>query len=237
MLRLFGLYKLSQWLVENEHNTKLRDAILVALAFGALAVFLDVLVLVRPGTESYVPFLTVCGVVALPGAVLLVVRLVRPFRGRDAITPTRCKFCGREASVTPVRYLAVTGALIVFFLRERAGFACKRCNLRQFAIMTGFNLLLGWASVFSLFIFQGFLLHNVLFLLRSLGGGSDVAYARKQAFRILDEQREYAKSLVATKEDDDVVYVLQKQTDLPNALVADYVRTLRREAGGQAGVR
>ncbi len=232
MLRFLGLYRFAQWLVENEHNKKLTNAVAVALALGALALFIDVLVIADPADEFYVPALVATGVLALPGVIVLLFRLVRPFRGRGAISPARCTFCGRERAVRPVRYLAVTGALVVFFLRERAGFACSRCNLRQFAVMTGLNVLLGWAGVFSLFIFQGFLLHNVLFVLRSISGGSDTVYARRQAFLILDEHRAYARSLVETKDDEDVIHVLQQRTALPLAVVADYVRTLRRECPG-----
>jgi hypothetical protein len=89
--------------------------------------------------------------------------------------------------------------------------------------MTLHTLVLGWWSLFSVFITPGFLVNNLAFLIRSQLGASGRGHARG----LLDDRREYALNLLATKDQQTVVDVLSRDTGLPAAEVVEWVKTIQ----------
>ena len=162
----------------------------------------------------------------LIGLIVLAVRLIRPFRKAEARAPSRCQLCGESAATTPVRYLQLTGAVVVMFMSELPVFACRGCSMAAFLRMTLHTTALGWWGLFSFIITPGYLLNNFLFLLRSLLTSGQRGHAR----RLLDERREYALNLIATKDEATVVDVLRRDTGLPTDVVSRYLQELRKSA-------
>jgi hypothetical protein len=101
--------------------------------------------------------------------------------------------------------------------------SCRSCALHDFARMTGWTLLLGWWGFISFFINWGFLCFNVLSTLWALTVPGVVAVAR----HALDEHREYALNLLATRDLDTVVDVLAKTTGAPHVDVIEWLHSLR----------
>ena len=165
----------------------------------------------------------------LPCAGYLLWRLVWPFRGREAVPPSFCPMCGRTVATSPVRYVQLTGLVVIMHMRELPAFLCRRCSFRAFTRMTVHTLVLGWWGIASLFVTPGFVLSNLLFLARSQFAGGNRGHAR----RLLDERRDYTANLVASKDDATVVEVLVRDTGLPAEVVAEYVRGIRAAASSR----
>ena len=109
-------------------------------------------------------FIIVVLIAAPPGLVVLLVRLIRPRPHGPATLD--CPVCSARRPTSPVRYLQATGFIVVAFLKEWHTFACRRCSARAFARISLVSLL-GLGSVTSALLLPGFLLNNLLFLLRS----------------------------------------------------------------------
>jgi hypothetical protein len=243
-MNFFAWYRLHKWAKANEHNTNLHRQIAVSLALGLIGVFLFALLAIgdtgdvariagksssgqdRQLVEALV---WAAGVFALPGFGVIIWHVVRPLQGPAAIPTGECAVCKRNAPTTPVRFISVIGVFAWYYLAERAGFLCRSCLWRQFAIKTGTTLVLGWFSLFSLFITPGVVIHNVVLAIRGLVIGTRSSrYARKQAFDVLDKRRDYARAIVATKPSDVAIAVLEDVSGIPKAFVADYIEELRQ---------
>jgi hypothetical protein len=246
MLNLFGWYRLYKWAKETDDNDKVHELFAVAMALGLIGVFLFAFLVVhddpanaaataaaassaRHERDLIHAFAWAAAAFSLPGFGLIVYRLVRPLQGRAAIPSGCCTFCKRQAATTPIRFVSVTGALVWFFISERAGFACRRCTWQHFLVTTVTTGVLGWWSLFSLFVTPGVVIHNVLLAARALVVGSrPSAYAQRQAFLILDERRDYARAIVASKDPEDAVEVLAETSGVPALFVAAYIDELQR---------
>lgn len=164
------------------------------------------------------------GLLLFFGVVAGVVLLVRLARAKGAVhTPMGCQRCGARVPATGVRFFRNTGMLIMFRWETLAGQSCRACALRDFAGMTLWTLALGWWGLISFFLNWVFLLVNVLSLLSALTLPGAVAVAK----RSLEEHREYALNLLATKDFDTVVDVLAKTTGAPHVDVIDWLQSLR----------
>ncbi len=159
---------------------------------------------------------------ALPSAAHLVWRVVRPFKGAEAKAPGACALCGQRGPTSPVRYVQLTGLVILMLMRELPAHACRRCSRDAFLKMTLHTLALGWWGLFPIFVNPGFVANNLLFLLRSqlLGGAAGYARAR------LDERREWIKALRDTKDEATVVSVVSADLGVSADEVTAYLRSL-----------
>lgn len=143
--------------------------------------------------------------------------------GRDALT---CPLCHGPGPLVPVRYLKMTGMIVMMSYGEHAGFMCRECSQRVFRATTGHNLVFGWWGLFSFFINIGFIVNNLMFSLRA----PDPAMKPEKAhLRLLEGHREYALNLLATKDDETVIEVISKQAGVPEDAARSFVATLRAE--------
>ncbi|MGE0870531.1 MAG: hypothetical protein AB7P03_18345 [Kofleriaceae bacterium] len=132
-----------------------------SLAFGAASFGLAILAALD--AESRKPFYVVLPFLVLPGLIVLLTRLLR----RASPPAARCSICRAPASVSEVRYLQHTGAIVMMFMTETPANACRVCSRKLFGRTTLHTVLLGWWGLASLFITPGVLLNNLLFLARS----------------------------------------------------------------------
>ncbi|MEW5741209.1 MAG: hypothetical protein AB1938_19960 [Myxococcota bacterium] len=164
------------------------------------------------------------GLLLFLGLVVGVVLLLRLARVKGAIhTPMGCQRCGARVPATGVRFFRNTGMIIMFRWETLAGQSCRGCALRDFGGMTLWTLALGWWGLISFFLNWVFLFVNVASVLWALSLPGAVAVAR----RALDEHREYALNLLATKDFDTVVDVLAKTTGAQHVDVIDWLQSLR----------
>jgi hypothetical protein len=112
--------------------------------------------------------------------------------------------------------------LVMRKVRVWSGRACRRCAGKVFARTTLHNLTLGWWGTISLFVTPLFLISNLYYWTRtwSLPAAAVANRAR------LDENREYAMNLLATKDEATVIDVLARETGVDAGEVRAYVRAL-----------
>jgi hypothetical protein len=134
-----------------------------------------------------------------------------------------CEFCGAKGPVTEVVYRQNTGLVIMRQTRTWAGSACRTCSVALFRRTTLHNLFLGWWGVISLFMTPIFLAINGYYLSKTLRLPTLTAHNR----RALEGQREYAESLLASKDRATVIDVLQRQTGATDAEVQAFLDELR----------
>jgi hypothetical protein len=101
-----------------------------------------------------------------------------------------------------------TGMLVARQHRRVAGELCRGCSLGHFLKTTLHNLVLGWWGTISFLVTPFFILNNLAYGLAAATLPGTGALAR----RALDEQRDYALNLLATKDRETVVEVLVRQT-------------------------
>jgi hypothetical protein len=135
----------------------------------------------------------------------------------------RCDACGRSEPSTTVRFFKNTGMIIMFRSESAGGQLCRSCGLDVGLRMTMWTLALGWWGMISFFVNILFVANNFGNLLWALTLPSGAAIA----VRALDEHREYALNLLATKDFDDVVYVLRQTSGASTEAVKAYLESLR----------
>lgn len=170
------------------------------------------------------------GLLVFLGCVVGVVLLVRVLRARGVVqTQLGCQRCGARAPSTGVRFFRNTGMIIMFRWETLAAQSCRACAMRDFAGMTAWTLALGWWGLISFFLNWVFLFVNVMSFLWALTlPGTVTAVAR----RMLDEHRDYALNLLATKDFDTVVDVIARTSGAPHVDVIEWLHTLRQPAVG-----
>lgn len=138
-------------------------------------------------------------------------------------TDKRCHACGRSEPSTPLRFYKNTGMLVMRRSESAGGQLCRSCGLHIGLRMTLWTLALGWWGTISFFLNIGFVVNNFGNLLwaMTLPSGSAIAV------RALDEHREYALNLLATKDFDDVVYVLRQTSGASPEAVKTFLESLR----------
>jgi hypothetical protein len=137
-----------------------------------------------------------------------------------------CEFCGSRGDVEEVHYRQNTGLLIMRQSKELHGIACKQCSRDAFVRMTLHTAVFGWWGMISFCLTPIFIINNFYYFVRTLSLRTAEAAARHQ----LEDQRDYALALLATKEEEIVVEVLSKSTGAPESEVVSFVRNLRRSA-------
>ena len=166
--------------------------------------------------------------IALFAAAVGIVATLRQLRAQGAmrIRSGACEACGRYGPIEAVDYRQNTGMLYARTSRSLAGTLCRRCSTGAFLRMTGHTAVLGWWGVISCVVTPVFILNNLAYFLRSqtLPGFAAVHT------RALEEQRDYALALLATKERDVVVDVLARQTGAPPAEVSAWLVAVARNA-------
>jgi hypothetical protein len=201
-----------------------QDASLIGtmLAFGMSTLAIFVVATQHLNLENDGAFaLAVVGlpIAFLPGPIVLIARLVRGAPGHA----TRCEACGARPAAE-VRYLQVTGAVILAIMREARFVACARCSTDAYVGMTARTAILGWWSLVTPFVVPWIVLANTLAWAKSrlLSGGS------RGAARVLEDERDYARNLLRTKDVETVVEVLAAKTGVPPEEVAAWLATLPR---------
>lgn len=196
-----------------------QDASLVGtmLAFGlsTLVVVIAVAMPMDLSSDALFALAVVMGpTLALPGLIVFVARLVRRRSHRG-----RCDEC-RAPGAAEVRYLQVTGLLVLAVLKEARFEACSECSARACSATSAHTALFGWWNLLTPLVVPWVLLNNVAFFLKQrITRGA----ARTAA---LEEHREYAKNLLRTKDFDVVVEVISDTTRCDPAVVAKWLRTL-----------
>ncbi|OGQ90164.1 MAG: hypothetical protein A2289_19895 [Deltaproteobacteria bacterium RIFOXYA12_FULL_58_15] len=190
------------------------------LSYGVLGAWIAGFIAVPEHRDILWLFFPFTGLIAI---IAIAVRVIRPFKGREAIPPSQCPICGASKPTAPVRYLQLTGLVVVMLMRELSVFSCRSCSAKAFVKMTRHTLCLGWWGLISLFITPGFILNNLAFLLRGLLSGSP----RRFANHLLDKRRDYVLNMLASKDENTVVEVLQSDTGLPAQEITRYLRALR----------
>jgi hypothetical protein len=198
------------------------DFALTALAFSAPVVWLAAYVFMR-GLRSERAFWVALPVALLVAFFTLALRIARGLPHRDGRAETRCALCGESRPNAPVRYLQVTGALVVMWVRELGVFCCPRCSARAFARTTLHTAVFGPWSLLAVFIAPGALFNNVAFLVANLFGATEQAHAHA----VLETYRGYARELLETSDEATVVQALSKNTGLSTDRIARFVRELR----------
>jgi hypothetical protein len=171
------------------------------------------------------------GLAIFVATVVGIVLLVRLARARGAIeTGLGCQRCGAQVPATGVRFFRNTGMLIMFRWETLAGQSCRACALSDFARMTVWTLLLGWWGLISFFLNWVFLAVNVASLVWALTLPAAVGFAKRR----LEEHREYALNLLATKDFNTVVDVIARTSGAPQLDVIDWLHELNSSSAARS---
>jgi len=164
-------------------------------------------------------------VVFLALSVVAVVVLLRVARSLRLLRTNvgQCACCGRGAvPVTGVYYGKNTGMLVARLTRVVEGTLCRRCSLVEGGKATLHTAVLGWWGTISFFLTLLILPSNLAQLLWALSLPS----ADSLATHALEEHREYAAALLATKDRATVVDVLTRQTNASPAQVERFLASV-----------
>lgn len=137
----------------------------------------------------------------------------------------RCESCSELSSLIHATYHQNTGMIVARQHKSLEGNLCRNCSLTSFAKLTGHCLVLGWWGMISFMLNCLFIVNNVAMAMATLALPKNATLAKSA----LDEHREYALALVATKDEDTVVEVLMKQCAASEQDVRDYVRGLYKQ--------
>ncbi|MFT3838136.1 MAG: hypothetical protein QM723_14210 [Myxococcaceae bacterium] len=170
--------------------------------------------------EAYLPGVVVATALAA-GVVLL--RVARAAK----LLPTkvgRCEVCRDRRPVLRVAYSQNTGLLVMRRTEAVKGQVCRSCSLRTFVRFELHTLFLGWWGLISALVTPIDLVTHFACLLGTLGFPSFAAHGRTA----LDEHRDYARNLLATKDEATVIDVLARTTGATRDDVAQFLRTVER---------
>ncbi|MBI5542899.1 MAG: hypothetical protein HY901_03350 [Deltaproteobacteria bacterium] len=150
---------------------------------------------------------------------------IRAARG-SGLLPTRrqrCEGCGQLAPVASVRFFKNTGMVVMFRFESRSATTCRRCGSELFSAMTLHTVVFGWWGMISFFVNLAFVANNLAHFLWLQMLPTAGALARGA----LEDQREYALNLLATKDPDTVIDVLCRASGASRMEVERFVETLR----------
>lgn len=164
---------------------------------------------------------------AAAGIAILVVaialaRRIRASSGR--VQRGTCEICSVYGPVMHASYHQNTGMLVMRRHRQAHGSFCRNCHRRLYARLTGHTALLGWWGMISLVLTPLFILNNTGYFLvsQTLPEGATVA------MDLLEQKRDYALNLLATKDLVTVVEVLVRDTGATQQQVLDFVEKLKK---------
>lgn len=192
------------------------------LAFGMSSLVILIAANVRLDLENDSIFalaVVMAPIAGLPGPVVLLARLLR-----RAPRHARCSSC-RAAPAAEVRYLQVTGIVVIALLKEARLDACTRCSAQACVATTAHTAALGWWSMLTPLVVPWVLLNNLAFYLKN----RLATRGTRGAAGALEEHREYARNLLRTKETAIVVEVLAEKTGLSPADVEAWLKTIPQE--------
>ena len=118
-----------------------------ALAYGAasMAIFAAARIGLRLRDESQLPWMVLLAMGCIPALVVLTVRFARTY-GRVC---ARCDAC-REDNAVAVRYLSVTGLVVMARVNAVEARLCRRCSGEEYLRTTTHTAMFGWWSLASL---------------------------------------------------------------------------------------
>ncbi len=116
----------------------------------------------------------------------------------------------------------MTGLVIVMVMTQVGARVCRDCGVRACLHGAVLSLALGWWGLFRFFVTPGFVLHDLVMILRVLLTRLAGSYARE----VLEEEREHARRLLATKDLETVVEVLVARTELDEDEVRKFLASL-----------
>ncbi|HVE81793.1 MAG TPA: hypothetical protein VND93_03060 [Myxococcales bacterium] len=172
------------------------------------------------------PQLSALLAVALPvAAVIAVIAAIRRMRTASGrVRRGNCEACGLYAPVMQATYHQNTGMLVMRQHRRAQGAFCRRCHTSLFWKMTLHTTILGWWGTISLIVTPFFILNNVgLFL-----AAQTLPSSGRVAADLLEQKRDYALNLLATKDLVTVVEVLQRDTGASQDQVLEFVEKLKQ---------
>ncbi|MFT3709573.1 MAG: hypothetical protein QM817_18245 [Archangium sp.] len=141
-------------------------------------------------------------------------------------TAKRCDACGRSEPSTTLRFFKNTGMVIMFTWKTDGGQLCRSCGLDLFLKMTLHTVVFGWWGMISFFVNWAFLANNIGNAIWALTLPSTASLTARSS--ALDEHRDYALNLLATKDRADVIYVLRQQTGASPETIDAWLKTLSR---------
>lgn len=170
--------------------------------------------------ETYLP-----GALAFAALAALVV-LLRVARATRLVATRvgRCEVCRDRRPVLRVAYYQNTGLLVVRRTETVKGMVCRSCSVRTFVRFEVHTLFLGWWGLISALVTPIYLVTNFAYFVGTLGFPGTVAHGRTA----LDEHRDYARNLLATKDEATVIDVLARTTGASREDVALFLRTVDR---------
>lgn len=115
-----------------------------------------------------------------------------------------------------------TGMLVMRQTREWAGCACRACGKSLFYKTSLHTLILGWWGTISMILTPIILVMNVWNVIRVLRLPTAVQVARSA----LEDQEEYARNLLRTKDRATVVSVLAQSSGAPVGEVESFLDRL-----------
>jgi hypothetical protein len=160
-------------------------------------------------------------------AVVVTIALIRRLRASSGkVRREACEVCGGYGPVMHTTYHQNTGMLVMRQHRQAEGSFCRRCHVRLYLRLTLHTFFLGWWGTLSLVLTPVFILMNTARFLvsQTLPGSAKVAHD------LLEQKREYALNLLATKDLVTVVEVLVKDTGASQEQVLDWVEQLKKTA-------
>jgi hypothetical protein len=165
---------------------------------------------------------TLAGSVAVLVAVIALVRRARASSGR--VRRGACEACGAYGALMAGSYHQNTGMLVMRQHRQAKGSFCRTCHFRFYWRMTLHTAVLGWWGTISLVLAPLFILNNTGHFLvsQTLPGNAEVAND------LLEQKREYARNLLATKDLVTVVEVLVRDTGATQEQVLEFVEDLKK---------
>jgi hypothetical protein len=168
----------------------------------------------------------VLGVLVLGGG--LVVAILRFARAQGMIKTRQagCEVCGQRGPVLAVTYWQNTGMMVMRRTWSRAGLLCRSCSTQAFWKMTSHTAALGWWGTISFCITPLILINNMAHGLATWG----LPTQGEMVQDALEGQREYALSLLATKDEDTVAEVLARATGASEGDVRAYLAKLKPPA-------
>lgn len=175
-----------------------------------------------------IALLCVAFVVASLAGIVFAVRRAR-ISGSMKTRRAACQNCGTHGPVIAASYRQNTGMLMMRRSHHVEALLCRSCSVSFFGKMTLHTAVLGWWGTISAFVTPLFILNNVGYVLATLTLPT-AASAPAAAGAELEVHRQYALNLLATKDVEIVVDVLQKLTGVPEADVRAFVARLREAA-------
>ncbi len=141
-----------------------------------------------------------------------------------------CEACGKHRSVANIKYYKNTGMLFMFRWESKQATLCRACSTHLFLRMTTWTMAFGWWGFISFFVNIFFVLNNFAMFIWTLTLPHSKRHSQRLALENLEEQREYARLMLAAKDFDDVVHVLCHNTSAPRDVVEKWLRQMQQNS-------